>query len=278
MFRIVGLANRPQIILNGPEWFSAMGTEKSKGTKVFALGGKINNTGLVEVPMGTTLRTIVEEIGGGIPHGKKFKAAQTGGPSGGCIPAEHIDTPIDYDNLAAIGTMMGSGGLIVMDEDTCMVDIAKFFLEFTVDESCGKCTPCRVGTKRLLELLTKITEGRGTMEDLDRIEELAAFIKSNSLCGLGQTAPNPVLSTLRYFREEYREHILEKRCPAGVCKDLLTYSIDPVKCRGCTICAQNCPADAIKGSVKNPHKIDTSKCIKCGSCYEKCRFGAVIRG
>ena len=215
---------------------------------------------------------------GGIPHGKKFKAAQTGGPSGGCIPAEHIDTPIDYDNLAAIGTMMGSGGLIVMDEDTCMVEIAKFFLEFTVDESCVKCTPCRVGTKRLLELLTKITEGRGTMEDLDRIEELAAFIKSNSLCGLGQTAPNPVLSTLRYFREEYREHILEKRCPAGVCKDLLTYSIDPVKCRGCTICAQNCPADAIKGSVKNPHKIDTSKCIKCGSCYEKCRFGAVIRG
>ena len=267
-------ANICPIILRGAEWFSSIGSEKSKGTKVFALGGRIQNTGLVEVPMGT----IVEEIGGGIPHGKKFKAAQTGGPSGGCIPAEHIDTPIDYDNLAAIGTMMGSGGLIVMDEDTCMVDIAKFFLEFTVDESCGKCTPCRVGTKRLLELLTKITEGRGTMEDLDRIEELAAFIKSNSLCGLGQTAPNPVLSTLRYFREEYREHILEKRCPAGVCKDLLTYSIDPVKCRGCTICAQNCPADAIKGSVKNPHKIDTSKCIKCGSCYEKCRFGAVIRG
>ena len=271
-------ANICPIILRGAEWFSSIGSEKSKGTKVFALGGRIQNTGLVEVPMGTTLRTIVEEIGGGVPNGKKFKAAQTGGPSGGCIPAEHIDTPIDYDNLAAIGTMMGSGGLIVMDEDTCMVDIAKFFLEFTVDESCGKCTPCRVGTKRLLELLTKITEGRGTMEDLDRIEELAAFIKSNSLCGLGQTAPNPVLSTLRYFREEYREHILEKRCPAGVCKDLLTYSIDPVKCRGCTICAQNCPADAIKGSVKNPHKIDTSKCIKCGSCYEKCRFGAVIRG
>ena len=271
-------ANITWILNNGWEKFAAIGTEKSKGTKVFALGGKITNTGLVEIPMGTTLRTIIEDIGGGIPNGKKFKAAQTGGPSGGCIPAEHIDTPIDYDNLAAIGTMMGSGGLIVMDEDTCMVDIAKFFLEFTVDESCGKCTPCRVGTKRLLELLTKITEGRGTMEDLDRIEELAAFIKSNSLCGLGQTAPNPVLSTLRYFREEYREHILEKRCPAGVCKDLLTYSIDPVKCRGCTICAQNCPADAIKGSVKNPHKIDTSKCIKCGSCYEKCRFGAVIRG
>ena len=271
-------ANITWIFNHGPEAYAAIGTETSKGTKVFALGGKITNTGLVEVPMGTTLRTVVEDIGGGVPGGKKFKAAQTGGPSGGCIPAEHIDTPIDYDNLAAIGTMMGSGGLIVMDEDTCMVDIAKFFLEFTVDESCGKCTPCRVGTKRLLELLTKITEGRGTMEDLDRIEELAAFIKSNSLCGLGQTAPNPVLSTLRYFREEYREHILEKRCPAGVCKDLLTYSIDPVKCRGCTICAQNCPADAIKGSVKNPHKIDTSKCIKCGSCYEKCRFGAVIRG
>ena len=271
-------ANVPQIILKGADWFASMGTEKSKGTKVFALGGKINNTGLVEIPMGTTLRTIVEEIGGGIPGGKKFKAAQTGGPSGGCIPASLIDTPIDYDNLIAIGSMMGSGGLIVMDEDTCMVDIAKFFLEFTVDESCGKCTPCRVGTKRLLELLTKITDGKGTMEDLDKITELAEFIKANSLCGLGQTAPNPVLSTLRYFREEYREHILEKRCPAGVCKDLLTYSIDPVKCRGCTICAQNCPADAIKGSVKNPHKIDTSKCIKCGSCYEKCRFGAVIRG
>ena len=271
-------ANITWILNNGPDKFAAIGTKGSTGTKVFALGGKIANTGLVEIPMGTPLRTVIEDIGGGCPNGKKFKAAQTGGPSGGCIPAEHIDTPIDYDNLAAIGTMMGSGGLIVMDEDTCMVDIAKFFLEFTVDESCGKCTPCRVGTKRLLELLTKITEGRGTMEDLDRIEELAAFIKSNSLCGLGQTAPNPVLSTLRYFREEYREHILEKRCPAGVCKDLLTYSIDPVKCRGCTICAQNCPADAIKGSVKNPHKIDTSKCIKCGSCYEKCRFGAVIRG
>jgi len=270
-------ANICPIILNGAEWFSSIGSEKSKGTKVFALGGKIKNTGLVEVPMGTTLRTIIEEIGGGIPNGKQFKAAQTGGPSGGCIPAEHIDTPIDYDNLAAIGTMMGSGGLIVMDEDTCMVDIAKFFLEFTVDESCGKCTPCRVGTKRLLELLTKITEGRGTMEDLDRIEELAAFIKENSLCGLGQTAPNPVLSTLRYFRDEYVEHIVNKRCPAGVCKSLLTYSIDPVKCKGCTICAQNCPANAIKGSVKNPHKIDTNKCIKCGSCLEKCRFGAISR-
>jgi len=270
-------ANICPIILNGAEWFASIGSEKSKGTKVFALGGKIKNTGLVEVPMGTTLRTIIEEIGGGIPNGKKFKAAQTGGPSGGCIPAEHIDTPIDYDNLTNIGTMMGSGGLIVMDEDTCMVDIAKFFLEFTVDESCGKCTPCRVGTKRLLELLVKITEGRGTLEDLERIEELAAFIKENSLCGLGQTAPNPVLSTLRYFWDEYVEHIVNKRCPAGVCKAMLTYSIDPVKCKGCTICAQNCPANAIKGSVKNPHKIDTSKCIKCNSCMEKCRFGAIRR-
>ena len=271
-------ANICPIILKGAEWFASIGSEKSKGTKVFALGGKIKHTGLVEVPMGTTLRTIIEEIGGGIPNGKQFKAAQTGGPSGGCIPAEHIDTPIDYDNLASIGTMMGSGGLIVMDEDTCMVDIAKFFLEFTVDESCGKCTPCRVGTKRLLELLNKITEGRGTMEDLDRIEELASFIKENSLCGLGQTAPNPVLSTLRYFRDEYVEHIEHKRCPAGVCKALLTYSIDPVKCKGCTICAQNCPAGAIKGSGKNPHKIDVNKCIKCGSCLEKCRFGAIQRG
>lgn len=270
-------ANICAIILNGPQWFQGVGSEKSKGTKVFALGGKIKNTGLVEVPMGTTLREIVEDIGGGIPGGKKFKAAQTGGPSGGCIPAQLIDIPIDYDNLISIGTMMGSGGLIVMDDDTCMVDIAKFFLEFTVDESCGKCTPCRVGTKRLLELLNKITEGRGTMEDLDRIEELASFIKENSLCGLGQTAPNPVLSTLRYFREEYVEHILYKRCPAGVCKDLLTYSIDPVKCRGCTNCARACPVEAITGSVKNPHKIDQSKCIKCGGCIEKCRFDAISR-
>ncbi|MEM5780342.1 MAG: NADH-ubiquinone oxidoreductase-F iron-sulfur binding region domain-containing protein, partial [Lawsonibacter sp.] len=246
-------ANICPIIWNGADWFSAIGSEKSKGTKVFALGGKIRNTGLVEVPMGTTLREIIEDIGGGIPNGKKFKAAQTGGPSGGCIPAEHFDTPIDYDNLAAIGTMMGSGGLIVMDEDTCMVDIAKFFLEFTVEESCGKCTPCRVGTKRLLELLNKITEGRGTMEDLDRIEELASFIKTNSLCGLGQTAPNPVLSTLRYFRDEYVEHIAHRRCPAGVCTALLTYSIDPVRCKGCTICAQTCPVNAIKGSATNPH-------------------------
>lgn len=271
-------ANVPRIILNGAEWFASMGTEKSKGTKVFALGGKIHNTGLVEVPMGTTLREIVEEIGGGIPNGKKFKAAQTGGPSGGCIPAELIDTPIDYDNLLAIGTMMGSGGLIVMDEDTCMVDIAKFFLEFTVDESCGKCTPCRVGTKRLLELLEKITDGRGEMEDLDRIEELAQFIKANSLCGLGQTAPNPVLSTMRYFRDEYIAHIVDKKCPAGVCKSLLQYNIDPVKCRGCTLCARVCPAGAITGTVKNPHVIDQSKCIKCGACMEKCKFGAISKG
>ncbi|MBC5581768.1 NADH-quinone oxidoreductase subunit NuoF [Anaerofilum sp. BX8] len=271
-------ANVPQIILNGAEWFSSMGTEKSKGTKVFALGGKIHNTGLVEVPMGTTLREIVEEIGGGIPNGKKFKAAQTGGPSGGCIPASLIDTPIDYDNLLAIGTMMGSGGLIVMDEDTCMVDIAKFFLEFTVDESCGKCAPCRIGTRRLLELLEKITDGRGEMEDLDKIEELAQFIKENALCGLGQTAPNPVLSTLRYFRDEYIAHIKDKRCPAGVCKKLLQFRIDPVKCKGCTLCARTCPAGAINGSVKNPHVIDQSKCIKCGACMEKCKFGAISKG
>ena len=270
-------ANIPQIILNGPEWFASMGTEKSKGTKVFALGGKINNTGLVEIPMGTTLRTVIEDIGGGIPNGKKFKAAQTGGPSGGCIPAEHFDIPIDYDNLISIGSMMGSGGLIVMDEDTCMVDIAKFFLQFTVDESCGKCTPCRVGTKRLLELLEKITDGRGTLEDIDKMEELCYYIKDNALCGLGQTAPNPVLSTLRYFRDEYIEHVINKRCPAGVCKKLITYKIDPVKCKGCTLCARNCPVDAIEGQVKVAHSIDTSKCVKCGTCIDKCRFGAIYK-
>ena len=270
-------ANIPQIILNGPEWFASMGTEKSKGTKVFALGGKINNTGLVEIPMGTTLRTVIEDIGGGIPNGKKFKAAQTGGPSGGCIPAEHFDIPIDYDNLISIGSMMGSGGLIVMDEDTCMVDIAKFFLQFTVDESCGKCTPCRVGTKRLLELLEKITDGRGTLEDIDKMEELCYYIKENALCGLGQTAPNPVLSTLRYFRDEYIEHVVNKRCPAGVCKKLITYKIDPVKCKGCTLCARNCPTDAIEGQVKVAHSIDTSKCVKCGTCIDKCRFGAIYK-
>ncbi len=270
-------ANIPQIILKGPEWFASMGTEKSKGTKVFALGGKITNTGLVEVPMGTTLREIVEEIGGGIPGGKKFKAAQTGGPSGGCIPASLIDTPIDYDNLLEIGSMMGSGGLIVMDEDTCMVDLAKFFLEFTVDESCGKCAPCRIGTVRMLEILNRITEGNGEMEDLDKLEELANYIKSASLCGLGQTAPNPVLSTLRYFRDEYEAHIKEKRCPAGVCKKLLSYNIDPDKCKGCTLCARVCPADAISGTVKNPHVIDPEKCLKCGACIEKCKFGAIYK-
>ena len=270
-------ANVPQIILKGAEWFSSMGTEKSKGTKVFALGGKINNTGLVEVPMGTTLREIVEEIGGGIPNGKKFKAAQTGGPSGGCLPAQYLDIPIDYDNLISIGSMMGSGGLIVMDEDTCMVDIAKFFLEFTVDESCGKCTPCRVGTKRLYEILDKITRGEATMEDLDKLEELCYYIKNNSLCGLGQTAPNPILSTLRYFRDEYVAHIKDKTCPAGVCKHLMKYTIDPDKCKGCTLCARNCPVGAISGTVKQPHVIDSAKCIKCGACMEKCRFGAISR-
>ena len=267
----------PQIILKGPEWFSSMGTEKSKGTKVFALGGKIHNTGLVEVPMGTTLREIVEEIGGGVPNGKKFKAAQTGGPSGGCIPASLIDTEIDYDNLIAIGSMMGSGGLIVMDEDNCMVDIAKFFLEFTVDESCGKCTPCRVGTKRLYEMLDKITQGRGTLADLDKMEELCHYIKENALCGLGQTAPNPVLSTLRYFRDEYEAHVVQKTCPAGVCKKLVSYSILADKCRGCTLCARQCPVNAISGTVKNPHVIDKEKCIKCGACIEKCKFGAIIK-
>ncbi len=270
-------ANIAQIILNGPEWFASMGTDKSHGTKVFALGGKIHNTGLVEVPMGTTLREIIEEIGGGVPGGKKFKAAQTGGPSGGCIPAENLDVPIDYDNLIAIGTMMGSGGMIVMDEDNCMVDIAKFFLEFTVDESCGKCTPCRVGTKRLYELLEKITNGEGTLEDLDRMEELCYYIKSNALCGLGQTAPNPVLSTLRYFRDEYIAHVVEKRCPAGVCKNLLRYEILSDKCRGCTACARGCPVSAISGKVREAHTIDASKCIKCGACMEKCRFGAIVK-
>ena len=270
-------ANIPQIILNGPEWFSSMGTEKSKGTKVFALGGKIHNTGLVEIPMGTTLREVIDEIGGGIPNGKKFKAAQTGGPSGGCIPAEHFDIPIDYDNLISIGSMMGSGGLIVMDETDCMVDIAKFFLEFTVEESCGKCTPCRIGTKRMLEILTKITKGTATMEDLDKLEELCYYVKENSACGLGQTAPNPVLSTLRYFRDEYEAHIKEKRCPAGVCKALLSYHIDADKCKGCTLCARNCPVGAIIGSVKNPHIIDTDKCVKCGACMEKCKFGAIYK-
>ncbi len=270
-------ANIPQIINNGAEWFASMGTERSKGTKVFALGGKIKHTGLVEVPMGTTLREVIEEIGGGIPNGKKFKAAQTGGPSGGCIPTEHFDIKIDYDNLISIGSMMGSGGLIVMDEDNCMVDIAKFFLEFTVDESCGKCTPCRVGTKRMYEILDKITKGQGTLEDLDKLEKLCYYIKDNALCGLGQTAPNPVLSTLKYFKDEYLAHVVDKRCPAGVCKDLLSYEIDPAKCRGCTLCSRVCPAGAITGTVKNPHVIDKSKCVKCGACMEKCKFGAISK-
>ncbi len=270
-------ANIPQIILNGADWFASMGTEKSKGTKVFALGGKIHNTGLVEVPMGTTLREVIYEIGGGIPNGKAFKAAQTGGPSGGCIPAEHLDIPIDYDNLIAIGSMMGSGGLIVMDEDNCMVDIAKFFLQFTVDESCGKCTPCRIGTKRLYEMLEKITSGNATIEDLDKMEKLCYYIKNNSLCGLGQTAPNPVLSTLRYFKNEYIAHVKDKRCPAGVCQDLLTYKIIDLRCKGCTACARGCPVGAISGTVKQPHSIDTTKCIKCGACMAKCKFGAIIK-
>jgi len=270
-------ANIPRIIMNGAEWFASMGTEKSKGTKVFCLVGKINNTGLVEIPMGTTLREIIEEIGGGIPNGKKFKAAQTGGPSGGCIPASLIDTPIDYDNLTAIGAMMGSGGLIVMDEDTCMVDIAKFFLTFTVDESCGKCSPCRIGTTRLLEMLEKITKGEGTLELLDEMEALCYHLKANSLCALGQTAPNPVLSTMRYFRDEYIAHIVDKKCPAGVCKDLLSYVIDPAKCIGCTACARKCPVGAISGKVKEAHKIDASKCIKCGACLDTCKFGAISK-
>ena len=270
-------ANIPQIILHGAEFFNTMGTETSKGTKVFALGGKINNTGLVEVPMGTTLREIVEDIGGGIPNGKKFKAAQSGGPSGGCLPASLLDIEIDYDNLVAKGAMMGSGGLIVMDEDDCMVDIAKFFLKFTVDESCGKCTPCRVGTRRLLEILEKITSGNGTMEDLDRMEYLCKYIKENSLCGLGQTAPNPVLSTYRFFKDEYIAHVVDKKCPAGACKDLVNFEIIPDLCKGCTKCARNCPVGAIEGSVKQVHTIDTAKCIKCGACIDNCPFKAIIK-
>ena len=270
-------ANIPQIIVKGPEWFASMGTEKSKGTKVFALGGKIENTGLVEIPMGTTLREIIYEIGGGIPGGKAFKAVQTGGPSGGCITAENLDTPIDYDNLVAIGSMMGSGGMIVMDEDNCMVDIARFFLDFTVDESCGKCPTCRIGTKRMIEMLDKICEGRGEEGDIERLEDLAKTIKSTALCALGQTAPNPVLSTIRYFRDEYEAHIRDKKCPAGVCKKLLKVEIDKELCRGCSLCTKVCPVDAISGVLKSPFEIDQTKCIKCGACIEKCPFNAISK-
>ena len=270
-------ANIPSIILNGPEWFANMGTEKSKGTKVFAVGGKINNTGLVEIEMGTPLREVIYNIGGGIPNGKKFKAAQTGGPSGGCIPSELIDTPMTYDDLSAIGSMMGSGGLIVMDEDDCMVDIAKFFLEFTVDESCGKCSPCRIGTKRMLEILEKITDGRGTLEDIDKLEVLAKNIKAAALCGLGQTAPNPILSTLRYYRHEYEAHVIDKKCPAGVCKNLIQVKIKPEICKSCGICAKICPATCIRGEKKVPYEIDQTKCIKCGACIEKCPFKAIYK-
>jgi NADP-reducing hydrogenase subunit HndC len=270
-------ANVAQIILKGADWFASMGTEKSKGTKVFALGGKINNTGLVEVPMGTPLRTIIYDIGGGIPNGKKFKAVQTGGPSGGCLPAELLDTPVDYDNLIAAGSMMGSGGMIVMDEDNCMVDIARFFLDFTVDESCGKCTPCRVGTRRMLEILERIVNGKGEEGDIEKLEELATTIKATALCGLGQTAPNPVLSTLKFFRSEYEAHIREKRCPAHHCRALLHYVINPDLCRGCTACTRVCPAEAISGELRKPHHIDTAKCLKCGACAEKCKFHAISR-
>ncbi|MEG0256776.1 MAG: NADH-quinone oxidoreductase subunit NuoF [Christensenella sp.] len=271
------LANIPQIILKGAEWFGSMGTEKSKGTKVFALGGKINNTGLVEIPMGTTLREVIYDIGGGIPDGKKFKAAQTGGPSGGCIPAEHLDLKIDYDTLTSIGSMMGSGGLIVMDEDNCMVDVAKFFLDFTVDESCGKCPPCRIGTKRMLEILQNITDGKGKPGDIEKLIELGESIKAGALCGLGKTAPNPVLSTIKYFRDEYEAHIYEKRCPAGHCQQLLSYEIITSKCIGCGMCVRVCPADAITGEKKQPHHINPDKCIKCGACVEKCKFNAIKR-
>ena len=270
-------ANVPVIILKGAEWFSGIGTEKSKGTKVFAVGGKIENTGLVEIPMGTTLREIVFDIGGGVPNGKKFKAAQTGGPSGGCIPASQLDTPIDYESLIALGSMMGSGGLIVMDEDTCMVDLAKFFLEFTVDESCGKCPPCRIGTKRMLEILTRITEGKGVPEDIEKLETLARDIKAAALCGLGQTAPNPVLSTLRYFRDEYMAHVIDKKCPAGVCKSMLKFKIDTDACKRCGICKKNCPTDAISGDRETPFAIDQDKCVKCGVCIEKCPFKSILK-
>ncbi len=270
-------ANIPQIIRNGANWFKGIGTEGSKGTKVFALGGKINNIGLVEVPMGTTLREIIYDIGGGIPNGKEFKAAQTGGPSGGCIPAEHLDTPIDYDSLTKLGSMMGSGGLIVMDEDTCMVDLARFFLDFTVDESCGKCPPCRIGTKRMHEILVRITEGKGEPEDLDKLEVLARNIKESALCGLGQSAPNPVLSTMKYFRDEYMAHVLEKKCPAGVCKSMVKFMIDQDVCKRCSICKKNCPTGAISGDKDTPFVIDQEKCVKCGVCMEKCPFKSILK-
>ncbi|MBN2852876.1 MAG: NADH-quinone oxidoreductase subunit NuoF [Clostridia bacterium] len=271
------LANIPVIINKGADWFRAIGTKNSPGTKVFAVGGKINNTGLVEIPMGTTLREVLYDIGGGIPNGKKFKAAQTGGPSGGCIPAEHLDVPIEYETLIELGSMMGSGGLIVMDEDNCMVDIAKFFLEFTVDESCGKCPPCRIGTKRMYEILDRITKGKGEVGDIEKLEELAETIQSAALCGLGKTSSNPVLSTLRYFRHEYEAHIIDKKCPAGVCKELLDYMIIADKCKGCTKCSKVCPSGAISGKIKEPHIIDQSKCIKCGACLDACPFVAIIK-
>ena len=270
-------ANVPRIILNGAEWFSSIGSERSKGTKVFAVGGKLKNTGLVEIPMGTTLREVVYDIGGGIPNGKKFKAAQTGGPSGGCIPASLNDTPIEYDTLIEIGSMMGSGGLIVMDEDTCMVDLAKFFLSFTVEESCGKCPPCRIGTKRMYDILDKICSGKGELSDIDDLYALASAIKNSALCGLGQTAPNPVLSTLRYFKDEYIAHVVDKKCPAGVCKNLLQYRIVADKCRGCSACARKCPVNCISGEIKKPFVIDQSKCIKCGTCMDTCKFGAIVK-
>lgn len=270
-------ANIPQIIRNGADWFASIGTEKSKGTKVFALGGKINNIGLVEVPMGTTLRQIIYDIGGGIPDGGTFKAAQTGGPSGGCLPAEHLDTPIDYDSLTKLGSMMGSGGLIVMDEHTCMVDLARFFLDFTVDESCGKCPPCRIGTKRMHEILVRITEGKGTLEDLDKLEVLARNIKASALCGLGQSAPNPVLSTLHYFRDEYVAHVVDKKCPAGVCVSMVKFIIDNDTCKRCGICQKGCPAGCISGDKNTPFAIDQDKCVKCGLCMEKCPFKAILK-
>lgn len=272
------LANIPVILNKGADWFASIGTERSKGTKVFALAGKINNVGLIEVPMGTTLREVIYEIGGGIKNGKKFKAVQTGGPSGGCLTEIHLDTPIDFDNLLAAGSMMGSGGMIVMDEDDCMVAVAKFYLEFIVEESCGKCSPCRIGNKRLLEILTRITEGKGTMEDLDNLRNLSQVIKDTALCGLGQTSPNPVLSTLEHFYDEYVAHIRDHKCPAGKCKALLSFHIDPQLCVGCTLCSRNCPVDAIIGERKEAHFIDTTKCIKCGTCKDKCKFNAISAG